>query len=201
MNNGIFQTRKEHKELEQLNPEFLRAKLRLAILKPMVRKKKKGRSIKKIDVKVGMQQTAKMLSVDSIINKFIQSKPNIKGVSGVFDPIEGRILDAFIPKDAIRIQQLWESKGKKIGFNSITDTNMRKTQETNIEKIRSQLKEIEQSGGNPALGFDEGSLEALNVSVKDTDDEILSELLDNQQSTGIMDDNLQFRIVENPKLK
>jgi len=68
-------------------------------------------------------------------------------------------------------------------------------------EIIDQLKEIEQSGGIPALGFDEGSLEALDVQVRTTDAEIFTALKEHQRSTGILDGDLSFRIVDNDKFK
>ena len=69
-----------------------------------------------------------------------------------------------------------------------------------IEVVRSQLKQIEQSGGVPALGFDEGSLEALDVKVGN-ENEIMVSLLENQRSTGILGSNLEFKIQDNPKFR
>lgn len=205
-NIGIMQTRKEHTELERLNPpsnfrRFAKLRAKLALIEPIVLKKKKPKVIKKVNVKEGMMQTAKMLSADAIMNKFIEFRrryPNSLG-SGVFDPIENRILDARIPLDAIRLQRFFESGTKKIGFNSITDT--RQGPATDVELIRSQLREVEQSGGIPALGFDEGSLEALNVITRTTDTEILNDLKESQRSTGILDGDLTFRILDNDKFK
>ncbi|GAG49804.1 unnamed protein product, partial [marine sediment metagenome] len=79
------------------------------------------------------------------------------------------------------------------------DTRQGPATDTNL--IRSQLKEIEQAGGLPALGFDEGSLEALDVATNTTDDEILTSLRDSQRSTGILDADLTFRIVDSPKFR
>jgi len=155
--NGIALSRPGHRELHRLNAK-------LVTLKAM------------ISVDNGMIQLAKNQSADSIINAFIQYKktnPNSLG-SGVYDPIENRILDARIPLDAIRLQRLFETGTNKLGLNSITDT--RQSPATDVELIRSQLKEIEQGGGLPALGFDEGSLETLDVVTNTTDDEILTSL-------------------------
>ena len=203
---GIMLTRAEHKELHELNPtesmKALRRKVgkiqRIAGIKPMVRKKKKGKAIKKIAPKVGMIQTAKMMSADAIINSYNKIKPDIKGKSGVYDPVENRILDARIPMDAIRLQNFFESGQNSIGFNSVTDTRQGPMED--IETVRSQLKQIEQTGGVPALGFDEGSLEALDVKIGSEND-IMTNLLENQRSTVILDYNLQFKIEDNPKFR
>jgi len=148
-----------------------------------------------------MIQLAKFQSADSIMNAFSKYKsehPDSLG-SGVYDPVENRILDPRIPLDAIRLQRLFEGGTNKIGFNSITDT--RQSPATDVDLIRSQLKEIEQAGGIPALGFDEGSLEALDVATNTTDDEIITSLKDTQRSTGILDADLTFRIVDSPKFR
>jgi len=154
-----------------------------------------------INVNKGMIQLAKHQSADSIINAFKQYKktnPNSLG-SGVYDPTGNTILDPRIPLDAMRLQKLFEAGTNKLGLNSITDT--RQDPETDVELIRSQLKEIEQAGGIPALGFDEGSLEALDVITDSTDDEILTKLRDSQRSTGILDADLTFMIVDSPKFR
>ncbi len=193
-NNSIPQERTEHSLLHRLN----RMSQMFALIEPIIMKKRKPKVIRKIDVRSGMIQTAKMIPSDIIIDNFIKAKQNFEGKSGVFDPINNIILDANIPEHKIRLQNLFESGDKNIGFNSITDT--RKGQEKDIEKIRSQLRDIEKSGGNPALGFDEGSLEALNVVIGN-DDDILNNLLEHQRSTGILSPNVEFRIIENPKFK
>lgn len=148
-----------------------------------------------------MIQTAKMFSADSIVDKFITYRNQNKELigSGVFDPVEGRILDARIPLDAIRLQRFFEAGANKIGFNSITDTRQGKNEDTDL--IRSQLKEIEQSGGVAALGFDEGSIQALDIMVGTTDGEIMEKLKEHQRSTGILDGDFTFRIVDNERFK
>jgi len=146
----------------------------------------------------GMIQLAKNQSADGIINTFIKGKHNIQGVSGVYDPINSKILDATRPTDAMNLQKFYDSGTKNIGFNSITDTRHRPA--TDIESIRNQLKQIEQSGGVPALGFDNGSLEAVSV-ILGSDDEILGKLLDHQNSTGILGGDLSFRILDNPRFR
>jgi hypothetical protein len=143
-----------------------------------------------------MTQTAKMLSADAIVDAFIKSGIDVKGINGVYDPIQNRVLDATIPADKLRIQELFESKDAQIGFNSITDT--RAGPNTDIELIRKQLKEIEARGGIPSLGFDEGSLEANDTVIGDTDT-IMSRLLDNQRSTGIISPDKELEIRDNPR--
>jgi hypothetical protein len=155
-------------------------------------------AIEKITKEKGYIQTAKMMSADAIINSYKKIKPDIKGKSGVYDPVENRILDARIPLDAIRLQNFFESGQNSIGFNSITDTRQGPMED--IEVVKSQLKQIEQNGGVPALGFDEGSLEALDVKIGSEND-IMTNLLENQRSTGILDYNLQFKIEDNPKFR
>lgn len=188
--NALMVTRFEHREVEDLNRGLLKkSKLKIATFKS------------RFNLREGMIQLAKNQSADSIMNAFATYKrvnPNSLG-SGVYDPIENRILDARIPLDAIRLQKLFEGGTNKIGFNSITDT--RQGPATDTEMIRSQLKEIEQAGGLPALGFDEGSLEALDVATNTTDDEILTSLRDSQRSTAILDADLSFRIVDSPKFR
>ena len=180
-------------------PVMAKLRLKLALITPLIKKKKTTKPIRKIRVKEGMIQTAAMLSADAIINNFIKTKQNIRGVSGVFDPVENRILDATKPGDAMRLQRFYKSGNNKLGLNSITDTRL--GPESNIENIRGQLKGVEQSGGIPALGFDEGSLEALDVAIGKSDNDIFSKLKEHQRSTGILDEDLTFRIEDNPIFK
>lgn len=170
-------------------------------INPLVRKKKKGRAIKKVSVKNAMSQTAKMISADGIANKFQEFMRNndISKLRGTFDPVNMRIIDASNSQGAIDLQRLFESKSGKVGFNSITDT--RKGPVTDMDIIRSQLREIEQAGGQPSIGLFDGSLEANKVLVDVSDDEILADLLESQRSTGIIDENTEFRIIDNPKYK
>jgi len=128
--------------------------------------------------------------------KFINKTPSIKGVNGVFDPDTNRILDANDPNDSRLLQKKFGRGKDKIGFNSVTDT--RKGPESNIVLIRNQLRKIEKQGGTPALGFDEGSLEAVDVARGRTDADILGKLESSQRSTGVLTPNKKFKIVDNP---
>ena len=137
------------------------------------------------------------LSADSIMNKFIEFKKNnddFKTLTGTFDPLEGAIIDARVPAGAMRLQNIFGAKGK-LAFNSITDT--RQGPVTDLDLIRSQLKEIEQSGEVPSIGVFEGSLEATIALIDKTDDEILEDLLESQRSTAIIDPDTRLRIVDN----
>jgi len=128
---------------------------------------------------------------------FLERRPKTKGVSGVFDHQGMRILDANIPSDATRLHNLYGSGDSLIGFNSITDTRLGPAKDPNL--IRKQLREIESKGGIPALGFDEGSLEAVAIAHGQKDEHILGKLIRHQKSTGILDPKAKkFRIVENP---
>src|SRR3972149_2219725 len=141
----------------------------------------------------------KKSSSDDIMDRFehfLERKPKTKGVSGVFDPSGMRILDANIPSDSMRLQNLFGNKNSLIGFNSITDTRLGPAKDPNL--IRKQLREIESRGGIPALGFDEGSLEAVEIATGTKDEHILKKLLPHQRSTGILDPKNKFRIVQNP---
>ena len=137
---------------------------------------------------------------DDIVDRFenfLQRRPNIKDASGVFDHKSMRILDANIPSDAVRLHKMYGNGDKLIGFNSITDTRLKKEDDPNI--IRGQLRKIESKGGIPVLGFDKGSLEAVDIAHGSNDNEILGKLLPHQNSTGILDPGARkFRIVENP---
>jgi len=171
-------------------------------IKPLVRKKKKGRAIKKIAPRVAMVRTARHMSASELAAKFrsmTASNPDILKQNGTFDPLEGKIIDASTPEGAIRLQNIFESHGGKIGLNSITDT--RQNIVTDMDLIESQLLEIEQAGGIPAIGVFDGSLEATNVLVDKTDDEIIANLGEAQRSTAIIDPDTKLRIVDNPRFK
>lgn len=204
---GVMLTRKEHSEIHRLNPNAGFRKIgqlqtRLAAIKPLVRKKKKGRAIKKVAPKVAMVRTARHMSASELAAKFrsmTASNPDILKQNGTFDPLEGKIIDASTPEGAIRLQNIFESHGGKIGLNSITDT--RQNIVTDMDLIESQLLEIEQAGGIPAIGVFDGSLEATNVLVDKTDDEIIANLGEAQRSTAIIDPDTKLRIVDNPRFK
>jgi hypothetical protein len=137
------------------------------------------------------------LSADAIMNKFIEFKKNnddFKSLTGTFDPLQGAIIDARVPAGAMRLQNIFGVKGK-LAFNSITDT--RQGPVTDLDLIRSQLKEIEQSGEVPSIGVFEGSIEATIALIDKTDDEILENLLESQRSTAIIDPDTRLRIVDN----
>jgi len=147
-------------------------------------------------------KTAQRVSADNTVDSFkewVEQNKGVKGKSGVFDPEQMKLLDANNPKDNQRLQKLFGSKGRKIGFNSITDT--RKGPENDIGLIRTQLKQIENSGGVAALGFDEGSLEAVRISTGIRDKDILRELQPSQRSTGILTPNEKFKIKPNPNFR
>ncbi len=148
-----------------------------------------------IDIEDGMAQIAQNLSADGIVDNFVNSKTDVQGTSGVYDPVQNKVLDATRPVDAIRLQKFFNSE--HLGFNSVTDT--RAGPNTDIELVRTQLRDIENNGGTPALGFDGGSLEALDISFEDSDEGHLGRLLDHQNSTGVLDNELNFRILKNPK--
>ena len=190
-NNGIMLTRKEHREVETLNKGLLR-KSKLAALMSRIATFKSD-----IRHKNDMAANVSNLSADSIMNKFIEFKKNnddFKSLTGTFDPLEGAIIDARVPAGAMRLQNIFGVKGK-LAFNSITDT--RQGPVTDLDLIRSQLKEIEQSGEVPAIGVFEGSLEATIALIDKTDDEILEDLLESQRSTAIIDPDTRLRIVDN----
>ena len=190
-NNGIMLTRKEHREVETLNKGLLR-KSKLAALMSRIATFKSD-----IRHKNDMAANVSNLSADSIMNKFIEFKKNnddFKTLTGTFDPLEGAIIDARVPAGAMRLQNIFGVKGK-LAFNSITDT--RQGPVTDLDLIRSQLKEIEQSGEVPAIGVFEGSLEATIALIDKTDDEILEDLLESQRSTAIIDPDTRLRIVDN----
>lgn len=172
-------------------------KQKIAGIKPLIRKKKTGTIKRKIPVKEGMIQQAKHLSAEALVDNFRRHKLNFANISGVYDPISGKILDANIPADKMRLQEMFESGNNKIGFNSITDT--RKGPNTDLNRLKAELNEIERAGGNPAIGFDQGSLEALDVVIAPDDATIMGKLLDHQNSTGILSPTEEFKILDNPK--
>jgi len=156
------------------------------------------KAMSRLRVQLATMKKKKSIS-DDIMDRFehfLERKPKTKGVSGVFDPSGMRILDANIPSDSMRLQNLFGNKNSLIGFNSITDTRLGPAKDPNL--IRKQLREIESRGGTPALGFDEGSLEAVDVATGTKDEHVLAKLLPHQKSTGILDPKNKFRIVQNP---
>jgi hypothetical protein len=141
-----------------------------------------------------------MSKSDEIINSFQNSGLSIEGVDGVYDTENHKILDANNSDDVERLRGLY-GKDKYIGTNSETDT--RDGPNTNdLERTRKELQDIEDKGGIPALGFDStegGSLEALNVSVVNSKEEVLQALNKNQWGTGVLHPNGKFEIVKSLK--
>jgi hypothetical protein len=137
------------------------------------------------------------LSADSIMDSLIEFKKNnkeFKELTGIFDPINGAVVDARVPAGAMRLQNIFGAKDK-LAFNSITDT--RQGPVTDMDLIRSQLKEIEQAGGVPSIGIFNGSLEATKALIDMSDTEIIEDLLESQRSTTIIDPDTRLRIVDN----
>ncbi len=180
------------------NPQNI-GKVQSALITPLPLKKKKPRVIRKIEVREAMINLHPSAD-DTIDNfsKYLQVNHNVEGVSGVYDPIKNVVLDARIPEHVDRLHELFGKK-QLVGFNSITDTRLGK--ETNTEKIRQQLKEIEGRNSEAVLGFDEGSLEAVEITRGRNEQEILDKLLDHQNSTGILYPDRTFKIIKNPKYK
>ena len=174
-------------------------KTKLALITPLPLKKKKPRIIRKVEVKEAMINLHPSAD-DTIDNfsKYLQVNHNVEGVSGVYDPIKNVVLDARIPEHVDRLHELF-GKEQLVGFNSITDTRLGK--ETNTENIRQQLKEIEGRNSEAVLGFDEGSLEAVEITRGKNEQEILDKLLDHQNSTGVLYPDRTFKIIKNPKYK
>ncbi len=191
LNNLLPQERLEHAELHRLNAKHINCSpctlLAMSKLKVAVK-------IEQIKYAVSEERSA-----DQIIQAFKESGIDTKGANGVFDPTNRKILDATDKADISRIRRLYGGQGRTLGFNSITDT--RKGPNKNLNLVQIQLKEIEAAGGIPSLGFDEGSLEAVDIAKGKTDKDVVKKLTDSQRSTGILDDNDKFRVVKNPKFQ
>ena len=152
-------------------------------------KQRLGRLIK------GKQRNAVMSKKASqIVNSFKQSGFDPTGTSGVWDAQNSKNLNAYEKPDLERIWDLYGRRG--MGFNSVTNTI--KGPNNDIGLIAKQLTEIEEHGGIPALGFDNGSLEAVNVTYG-TKDEVLNKLLPHQNSTGYIDEDGKLDVPPNPR--
>ena len=153
---------------------------------------KLGRLIK------GKQRNAVMSkNVANIINSFKESGVSYKGIDGIWDAVEKRVLNANEEPDR---ERLWDTFGRRgMGFNSVTDT--RGGPNDDLKLIADQLTKIEERGGNPALGFDSsygGSLEAVDVTYG-TVPEALSKLSPQQESIGYLDEDGKFTIEYNDR--
>ena len=145
----------------------------------------------------GKQRKAGMSKkVAQIVNSFKQSGFDPTGTSGIWDAQNSKNLNAYEKPDLERIWELYGRRG--MGFNSITNTI--EGPNNDIGLIAKQLTEIEEEGGIPALGFDNGSLEAVNVTYG-TKDEVLDKLLPHQNSTGYIDEDGKLDIPDNPRYK
>ena len=120
----------------------------------------------------------------------------------MYDHENSTVLNGYSDVDARRMQDLFNGQGKFIGANSVTDT--RAGSNHDIERVRNELREVEENGGIPALGFDGsegGSLEALNISVVNSKEEVMNALSNNQWGTGILDPDRKFSIEKSQKYK
>ena len=159
---------------------------------PTYIKRRLGRLIK------GKQRNAVMSkNVSNIINSFKESDVSYKGIDGIWDAVEKRVLNANEEPDR---ERLWDTFGRRgMGFNSVTDT--RGGPNDDLKLIADQLTKIEERGGNPALGFDSsygGSLEAVDVTYG-TVPEALSKLSPHQESIGYLDEDGKFTIEYNDR--
>ena len=146
----------------------------------------------------GKQRTAVMSKkVADIINSFKESGVSFKGIDGIWDEVEGRVLNAYDDTDK---EILWGKNGRRgMGFRSITDT--RGGPNDDLTLVAKQLTEIETSGGVPALVFDStdgGSLEAVDVTFG-TPEEVLSNTSPEQESIGYLDEDGKFTIEFNDR--
>jgi hypothetical protein len=183
-----------------INPNDIKPKFPKQYDDPSKYSKLKGR-LQKMATDINRSPVNNTMSKsDEIINSFGNSGLSIEGVDGVYDTENHKILDANNSDDVERLRGLY-GKDKYIGTNSETDT--REGPNTNdLERTRKELQAIEDKGGVPALGFDSaegGSLEALNVSVVNSKEEVLQALNKNQWGTGILHPNGKFEIVKSLK--
>ena len=183
-----------------INPDDIKPKFPKQYDDPSKYSKLKGR-LQKIATDINRSPVDNNMSKsDEIINSFKNSGLSVEGVDGVYDTENHKILDANNSDDVERLRGLY-GKDKYIGTNSETDT--RDGPNTNdLERTRKELQDIEDKGGIPALGFDStegGSLEALNVSVVNSKEEVLQALNKNQWGTGILHPNGKFEIVKSLK--
>jgi hypothetical protein len=139
---------------------------------------------------------------DKVIDSFLSSGLGYKGVDGIYDHENSTILDGTNDIHAQRMQTLFNGQDKYIGANSVTDT--RAGSNHDIERVREELRDVEKNGGIPALGFDGtegGSLEALNMSVVNSKEEVVNALSNNQWGTFILNPDRTSEIFESPKYK
>jgi len=182
------------------------------IRKEMGLKKAKGINcacgkLKVMKASLQLQKMAKLSKSERIVRNwqtFKRRNPRAKVTNGVFDSERGNILDGNRSGDGNRLQAIYGTRDKKrIGFNSITDT--RKGPNKSLVRVQRELSKIEKAGGMPALGFDEGSLEAVDVTRGISDKDIVKKLAPHQKTTGVYNplgrQGKRFRIVKNPKFE
>jgi len=142
------------------------------------------------------------MQADKIVDSYLSSGMGYKGMDGVYDHENSTVLNGFSNVDSQRMKDLFNGQGKFIGTNSVTDT--RAGSNHDIERVRKELREVEEAGGIPALGFDGsegGSLEALNISVVNSKEEVMNALQPNQWGTGILSPDGEFNIEESSTYK
>jgi len=194
-----FQKRYQGRKSEsvQISPKSLKEKLdkikedtRAPIFGRFSKLKQKVALIKSHVANQGMQ-------ADKIVDSYLSSGLGYKGIDGVYDHENSTVLDGFNDVDSQRMQDLFNGQGKFIGTNSVTDT--RAGSNHDIERVRKELREVEEAGGIPALGFDGsegGSLEALNISVVNSKEEVMNALFNTQWGTGILGPDRKFWVEE-----
>jgi len=165
------------------------------------------------------QRLGKQRSIKRIFPKFAMKTPRSKGeeimtsfenyrnspvnkyegntTNGLFDHEVGQILDATTDEGVTRLHELY-GKNRYIGLNSITDTDGGRIKNYNKKLTIEQLDKIQSTGGVPALGFDGGSLEAVDVAHGKTVDEILARVEPTQISTGIVAPTAEWKWKEKP---
>lgn len=172
-NNGIMIPKQDHKMLTS----FAKLKQKIALIKSHVANQD--------------------MQADKIVDSYLSSGMGYKGMDGVYDHENSTVLNGFSNVDSQRMRDLFNGQGKFIGTNSVTDT--RAGSNHDIERVRKELREVEEKGGIPALGFDGsegGSLEALNISVVDSKEEVMNALQNTQWGTGILSPDGKFNIEE-----
>ena len=199
-----FNKRMKGRESEsvQISPQTLKEKLdkikedtRAPIFGRFSKLKQKIALIKSHVANQGMQ-------ADKIVDSYLSSGMGYKGMDGVYDHENSTVLDGFNDVDSQRMQDLFNGQGKFIGTNSVTDT--RAGSNHDIERVRKELREVEEAGGIPALGFDGsegGSLEALNISVVNSKEEVMNALSNTQWGTGILGPDRKFWVEESSTYK
>jgi len=190
----------------------IRPRIKKALLRPLILKKKKPKRIKQIKTKSAVLTSEKIqageprdLTGPDIVKRFKNTGIGDveKGNGFTFLPDEGRVTDALKPVDAQHLRTKFKTPSNET-LSFVSRSNNKKF----IEDIQKDLEGIKAEGKTPLVGGfnfpDERGLEvdATFAMSSKSDLSVIEELQKtNQQSAIAIEPDLSIRFIINPKFK